>query len=565
MDSAEADERTADERTMVWQAVSPLFMTETAASTRSLAVFLRTHRSEILQDWERAARAIASARGLDRPALLDDIPNLLDCIANLAESDKKGSSACDGPAQAHAAARLSDGYDLDEVVAEYALLRDCVARAWNRAAGGGIDGLRALHGAIDQAIGTAVDRFVAVRDNTLRALDRIATAGLESHDLEDLLGRLLRMFREMTAAVDTAAILLREGDRLHLRAASGLELEDEAARGFSLRIGEGFAGTIAAERKPRQLACAATDPLVLSRIFKQKGVRALYGVPLLDGDDVIGVAHIGSLGAAEFSQQDKALFSALAARATAAIHQHVLRDRAERAVRARDRAMAIVSHDLRNLLSVNEMATALLMRSLCPEGDGEARQKHLARIARANEGMRRIIGDLLDLGSIDAGALSMDVKEHEAGSLVAEAASTFRDMAVEKSIKLTTDAEEATAVRCDRGRVMQVFSNLVGNALKFTGAGGHVELSARREDARVIFSVRDTGPGIAEDELSGIFEPYRQGRGDAARKKEGVGLGLAIAQGIVEAHGGKIWVVSEVGKGATFLFSLPTAATPARP
>ncbi|UQA59096.1 ATP-binding protein [Polyangium aurulentum] len=553
----------AEDRTMVWQAVSPLFTTETAASTRSLAVFLRTHRSEILQDWERAARAISSSRGLGRPALLDDIPNLLDCIANLAESEKKGCSACDGPAQAHAAARLSDGYDLDEVVAEYALLRDCVARAWDRATGGGVDGLRALHGAIDQAIGTAVDRFVAVRDTTLRALDRIATAGLESRDLEDLLGRLLRMFREMTAAVDTAAILLREGDRLYLRAASGLE--DEAAQGFSLRIGEGFAGTIAAERKPMQLACAATDPLVVSPIFKQKGVRALYGVPLLDGDDVIGVAHIGSLGAAEFSQQDKALFSALAARATAAIHQHVLRDRAERAVRARDRAMAIVSHDLRNLLSVNEMATTLLMRSPCPEGDGEARQKLLARIARANEGMRRIIGDLLDLGSIDAGALSMDVKEHEARALVSDAASTFRDMAVEKSIRLTTDAAEATAVRCDRGRVMQVFSNLVGNALKFTAAGGHVELSARREGERVIFSVRDDGPGIAEDDLTSIFEPYRQARGDAARQKEGVGLGLAIAQGIVEAHGGKIWVVSEVGKGSTFLFSLPTAATPARP
>jgi signal transduction histidine kinase len=564
MDSAEADERTARERTMVWQAVSPLFMTETAASTRSLAVFLRAQRGEILHDWERAARSIASARGLDRPALLDHIPSLLDCIATLAESEQKGCSACDGPAQEHAAARLSDGYDLDEVVAEYALLRDCVARAWDRATGGGMDGLRALHGAIDQAIGTAVDRFVAVRDNTLRALDRIATAGLESRDLEDLLGRLLRMFREMTATVDTAAILLREGDRLYVRAASGLE--DDVARGLSLRVGEGFAGTIAAERKPKQLTCAATDPLVVSRIFRQKGIRALYGVPLLDGGDVIGVAHIGSVGTADFSQQDKALFSALASRATAAIHQHVLRARAERAVRARDRAMAIVSHDLRNLLAVNEMATTLLTRKARPEGEGEdERQKHLARIARANEGMRRIISDLLDLGSIDAGALSMDVEKHAAGSLLAEAASTFRDVAVEKSIRLTIAAEEATPVRCDRGRIMQVFSNLLGNALKFTGAGGRVELSTKRDDDRVVFSVRDTGPGIAVDELSAIFEPYRQARGDAARKKEGVGLGLAIAQGIVEAHGGKIWVVSEVGKGATFLFTLPTTAAPAGP
>ena len=315
-------------------------VSDAASVAPRLGDFIHEHRDEIVAAWETAVRTLPTARDLDRPALIDHIPDLLDHIADMANEVEEGGTAAlpRDLAQVHALERLGEGFDLTEVVFEFSVLRDCITRLWEErfASHNELLEFRVLNRAIDRSVSASIDRYTRARDRTLQAVDRIANAALESRSLDDFLGRLLGVLVETTAAVDTATILLRDGDVLHVRASFGLE--EEVAQKVTQRVGEGFAGTIAATQKPLELRHAATDPLVVREALRKAGIRALYGVPLADGGDVIAVAHMGSLTAHEFSMQDKRLFAAMANRATAAIFQHILRDAAEQAsAQLRDR------------------------------------------------------------------------------------------------------------------------------------------------------------------------------------------------------------------------------------
>lgn len=296
-----------------------------------LGDFLRRRQDEILAEWARAARALPRIGGLSRAALIDYLPPLLEKIGDMADDLARGRSPTLPRAQVeqHAHDRLSQGLDLADVVAEFALLRVCMIRMFeqeehDRAQ----ESLLLLNQVIDAAIAEAVDRFTEAQNRTMHALDRISSAALESRDLDELLERLLQVFVETTEAVDTAAILLREQDTLRVRASVGLDRE--AARRFSLRVGEGFAGKVAAERQPVFLQAAALDSLVKNELLRAKGLRALCGVPLVHEGEVIGVAHMGSCTAPGFSDQDQRLFRAMAHRVTSALILHRVRDRARR-------------------------------------------------------------------------------------------------------------------------------------------------------------------------------------------------------------------------------------------
>lgn len=306
------------------------------AGPRELAEFIRIHRDEIVAEWEHVVREPLSARDLNRLALLDHIPELLGCIAEMADQLGEGQQAYLPVhlAEMHAVERLEEGFDLDQVIAEFSALRDCIVRMWAaEPPGATADALcvRALNQAIDQAIAASVQHFTLARDRTLHSLDRISAAALETRSLDEFLGRLLAVMSETTAAVDTAVILLRDGDVLRVRASVGMD--GRMPLDFALHIGEGFAGKIAAMKRPRAVACAKNDPQMRCECFRLRGIHGLYGVPLIDRDEVIGVAHMGSLSASEFSLQDRRLFEAMAHRATAAISQHMLRDSAERRAR----------------------------------------------------------------------------------------------------------------------------------------------------------------------------------------------------------------------------------------
>ena len=168
--------------------------------------------------------------------------------------------------------------------------------------------------------------------------------------------------------------------------------------------------------------------------------------------------------------------------------------------------------------------------------------------------MEHLINDLLDAARIEQKRFSVDCKPERAAEVLAEAVELQASLANEKRVTLTRECPVDVEVRCDRARILQVLDNLIGNAIKFCRAGDDVTISCERVDEHVRFTVTDTGPGIPRDALPHLFDRYWSAPEHAAR---GAGLGLYIARGIVEAHGGQIEARSNPGHGATFSFTVP--------
>ncbi|HEX6250437.1 MAG TPA: PAS domain-containing sensor histidine kinase [Gemmatimonadaceae bacterium] len=233
-----------------------------------------------------------------------------------------------------------------------------------------------------------------------------------------------------------------------------------------------------------------------------------------------------------------------------------LLEAAKRAARMRDEVLGVVSHDLRNPLSVVRMCVSTLLDDPPPP---TATARELVReMANSVDWMERLIQDLLDVASIEAGRLRLDRRVLDAIASFDEAASLARSLADRSGLEVkATRPQQLPTVLADRDRVLQVFANLVGNAVKFTPRGGSITLSAATADHYVLFSVSDTGPGIDEFERDRLFDRYWQAQ--QLGRRGGAGLGLAISQGIVDAHGGEIRVESRPGEGSTFTFTLPVA------
>jgi signal transduction histidine kinase len=228
---------------------------------------------------------------------------------------------------------------------------------------------------------------------------------------------------------------------------------------------------------------------------------------------------------------------------------------AERAARQREDVLAIVSHDLKNPLATVRLSAAVLHQKLARLPGGEALVSRVEAMDRAAVNMLGLITRLLDAARLDAGQpLAVEPRLEPMGELVGEALALIEPQASRGDLRLEQHLPPGLTALCDRERVLQVLANLLGNAVKFTPAGGTVTVEALADDAEVRVAVRDTGPGIPEDEQPRLFQRHWQSRATAAR---GSGLGLYIAKGLVEAHGGRLWVDSTLGAGSTFTFTLP--------
>jgi signal transduction histidine kinase len=286
--------------------------------------------------------------------------------------------------------------------------------------------------------------------------------------------------------------------------------------------------------------------------------RSYMIVPLRARGNTLGaVTFVASNSGRRYGPEDLALAEDLCQRASLAIDNARLFGESRRATRAREDLLAVVSHDLRNPLSVVQLGAALLLRERPGVPRDEHVVKHAARMRDAADRALRLISDLLDWGRLEArGRLPLELGVEQTPALVTDAVESVRALAEANGLELTLELPEALPqVQCDRTRVLQVLGNLLGNAVKFTQRGGHVTAGARVQGSEVCFHVSDTGKGIPPEQLPYIFDRYWQAKDSASR---GAGLGLAIAKGLVEAHGGRIWAESTAGQGSTFFFSLPT-------
>jgi signal transduction histidine kinase len=283
---------------------------------------------------------------------------------------------------------------------------------------------------------------------------------------------------------------------------------------------------------------------------------SLIAVPLVIRDQLLGVLVLGSsTPTRQYDTDDLRFAEALAERAALAIENGRLYKTAVRATRLRDELLGIVAHDLRNPLAAIQLQAAA-MRPKASQAERRS-TKPRENILRAVDRMGQLIGDLLDLTTIESGKLSIERAALAPRQLVADAVETQRTLAEGASQELKIDViGKSPDVWGDQTRLLQVLENLVGNAIKFTPAGGRVTVGAAPRETEVLFWVADTGAGIAPEDLPHVFDRFWQAKKGS---RKGAGLGLPIAKGIVESHGGRLWVESTIGRGSVFFFTVPQA------
>jgi PAS domain S-box-containing protein len=283
---------------------------------------------------------------------------------------------------------------------------------------------------------------------------------------------------------------------------------------------------------------------------------SIMAVPLLMRGQLLGaIALISSTPSRVYRAGDLRLAEALADRAAVAIENARLYRASVDASQLRDQVLGVVAHDLRNPLSTILLNAATLKRH---GPDPERRsQKRSDAIHHAATRMNRLIQDLLDVAVMESGQLTIERARLSAHEVIVGAVDTQRPLAFSSSLELRVELDrEVPDIWGDRDRLLQVFENLIGNAIKFTKAGGCITVSATSRDHEVIFRVADTGSGIAPENLPRVFDRFWQA---TSTDRQGAGLGLPITKGIVEAHGGRVWVESTPSRGTTFSFTIPQA------
>ena len=395
---------------------------------------------------------------------------------------------------------------------------------------------------------TVVLRDITERKQAEETERFLADAGVSKDGNGDVVDNASGSIRRVTAAdtQEAAGILQELARQFPLSWDSPSPVVDVLRRGREERFDEITEEWIEArEERPEAVA-----------LWLKLAPRALTIIPLVIGERTSGAITLVRLTERN-SVVDQAVASTkFATRAALALENARLYSAARRATLARDEVLAVVSHDLRNpLTSIMICARTLLEDVRAETEDAEM----LTAIADAADWMNRLIHDLLDASAIETGRLSIARKTESLGTMIQAAVTMITGAAATRQLVVSVDVPPALPpVQADAVRIGQVIGNLLANALKFTEPAGRILVRARLAAPFVEVSVSDTGSGIAAEELPRVFDRFWQSNRTSGR---GTGLGLAIARGIVEAHGGSIWLDSVVGKGTTVTFTLPISAT----
>jgi signal transduction histidine kinase len=291
------------------------------------------------------------------------------------------------------------------------------------------------------------------------------------------------------------------------------------------------------------------SPFYIEGLRKMNPQAALF-LPLVARGHLAGVLSLFRSNRG-FDADELTFAEDLARLAALALENSLLLDTVRAALRSREEIVSVVSHDLRNPVAAVKMLSRAALRDL----GSDSRTENILLIAKAAEQMDALIRDLLDVNRLDAGKLTIHAEPLDPSDLLNGSLQTLLPLVEEKSIELDLQLEPGLPrVMADSERVQQTISNLIGNAIKFTPTGGKIIVRTRSTGGELIVSVIDNGAGIPAEQLPKVFDRYWQ---SARTDREGAGLGLAIAKGIVEGHGGRIWIESTRGEGTTASFTLP--------
>lgn len=299
----------------------------------------------------------------------------------------------------------------------------------------------------------------------------------------------------------------------------------------------------------------AHEEAALVQAWRTLCPHSLLIVPLLSAGEPLGAVSVYLVDPKRsFTADTRNLAEKFALPVALSLTNTSLYAAAQRANLARDEVLGVVSHDLRNPLSAIAMCARVLLEN--PPDDATSRQELFSTISESVEAMNRLIQDLVDVASIERGQLSLERTSVAPGRIVERLLHMFRVEAESHSLELDDDvAIDLPEIQADESRLVQALSNLLRNAIKFTPDAGRIVVSAKAGEGVIRFGVCDTGMGIDPSLHQRIFDRYWHASTGA--RKRGTGLGLSIAKGIVEAHGGRLSVDSDIGKGSTFTFSIP--------
>ncbi|MDI3284558.1 ATP-binding protein [Polyangium sp. 15x6] len=420
-----------------------------------------------------------------------------------------------------------------------------------------------------------IERYKRSEEARERALAGERAARIRVELAEARMARLQTITSELARALtptQVADVVLEQGlaavyadaGYVALQAEGGM-IEVLLAPGYPEESSERF------RRIPLTAALPSADCIRTGRLLvyaSQEAFRAAYPdapsqrwaktwvvIPMKVGDRTIGALGVTYLDTCRINQDDRAYMCTLAQQCAQALERARLYEAEQRARLAREEALAIAAHDLRNPLSAIMLVATSMIRA-APEDEAGKRVRERAQKLKATaEHAMQLLHNLLDAAIIEANTMTLELGPCEVDVLLAEVAEIHAPLAEQKEIKLgTRPLGHPLPLTCDRGRVIQALSNLVGNALKFTPRGGAITLSAGLDGASGRLSVADTGPGIKQEDVPRLFDRYWRPR---AVRGAGTGLGLYIVKGIVEAHGGTVSVDSKLGAGTTFSFTLP--------
>lgn len=416
--------------------------------------------------------------------------------------------------------------------------------------------------AIEERIAYLEER-VAVLERMVK-VSQIITSTLDLRQLLDIIAEVATEFTKTEAA--SIMLLDKNTGELYFETVTGPK-KDEVKR-VTVPLEGSIGGWILTHNEPLIIRNPQDDPRHYRGTDKKTGflTRSLMGAPLNFRGETIGVIEVLNRSVEEeFSDQDLRTLTALAAQAAIAIENARLLSELQRAYndlaemdQVKSDFVAIASHELRTPLNIILGYASFLKDDL--RGDAS---EQLEIVLQSAMRLRSLIDDMVNLRHLDTGEArkQLEVEEFFLHQLIADAVQEFSGMAEAKGLSLTgRRPSQPVKIVADRQKIYLVLANLLSNAIKFTDTGGRVLVASQLRDREVWVSVRDTGIGIPPDRLGKVFDRFYQVESSLTRQSEGMGLGLSIAKGMVELHGGRIWAESVEGLGSSFTFALSLKA-----